>query len=131
METSTVRHKATRLIRSAKAQVSAAGSALYFASFNVKAQSAGLAGVLVGWQEAVVAGTSFLVLAFLLLGVAAVGWGCKLIWDKSNDRADVKTSHIVVSLLGGSLMCALWFIIEILVITSGGNTDNIGAARSF
>jgi len=83
------------------------------------------------WLSAVKEGVGFVTYIFLLMGVIGVGYGCKLIMDKSNDRADVKTSHIVVSLVGGAFLCMLWAIIEILVSTSGGSSSDIGKVRSF
>lgn len=102
---------------------------LYLASTNAYAVS--VVDVIEGWQEAAVAAVSLLVWVFLMIGVAAVGWGCKLLYDKSNDRADVKTGHILWSLLGGALMCALWFVVEVLVTTSGGDSSNIGGDQTF
>ncbi len=95
------------------------------------AAAQGVAGMFTGITEAVEAGIDFLVLLALLLGVISILYGLKLIVDKSNERADVKGSHIAVSLIGGAGLCMIWFIITVLVETAGGSSSDIGAAASY
>ena len=92
----------------------------------VGAHAAGVSGVISGWKGAVNDIIDFTLLGALLTGVLAIGYGCKLIVDKSNDRGDVKNSHIVVSFAGGSFLCILWVIVTILVETSGGGSSDMG-----
>src|SRR3546814_9272641 len=61
------------------------------------ASAQGVTGMLDGFSEAIKAGVDFLVLLALLVGVGAILFGLKLVVDKSNDRADVKNSHIAAS----------------------------------
>lgn len=88
----------------------------------------GVAGMLEGWKEAITAGVDFLILLSLLMGIGGILYGLKLIVDKSQERDDVKTSRIVVSLVGGSFLCVIWFVITVLVETSGGSATDIGKA---
>lgn len=129
MDLKNLYYRAAFRIHQARAAAYLGVMGLYLGSNS--AYAATVSDVISGWQEAAQAGVSFLVWVFLMLGVAAVGWGCKLLWDKSNDRADVKTSHILWSLLGGAFMCALWFVVEVLVTTSGGDSSNIGGSQTF
>src|SRR3546814_17263203 len=92
------------------------------------ASAQGVTGMLDGLSEASKAGVDFLVLLALLVGVGAILFGLKLVVDKSNDRADVKNSHIAASLIGGSFLCMIWFVITVLVETAGGSSGDIGAA---
>lgn len=91
----------------------------------------GIPGMLAGWSEAIQAGIDFIILLALLIGIGGILYGLKLIVDKSNDRDDVKTSRIVVSLVGGSLLCIIWFVITVLVETTGGSAGDIGRAATY
>lgn len=95
------------------------------------ANAAGVSDMLKGWSEGANAAIEFAVLACLLVGLTAVGYGCKLIVDKSQERGDVKNSQILFAMVGGSLLCVIWFIITILVETSGGSSGDIGQTRTF
>lgn len=129
MDLKNLYYRAAFRIHQARAAAYLGAMGLYLGSNSAYAVT--VSDVISGWQEAAQAGVSLLVWVFLMLGVAAVGWGCKLLWDKSNDRADVKTAHILWSLLGGGFMCALWFVVEVLVTTSGGDSSNIGGSQTF
>lgn len=96
--------------------------------WSPKAKAQGVAGMLEGWKEAITAGVDFLILLSLLMGIGGILYGLKLIVDKSQERDDVKTSRIVVSLVGGSFLCVIWFVITVLVETSGGSAGDIGKA---
>lgn len=95
------------------------------------ASAQGVTGMLDGFSDAIKAGVDFLVLLALLVGVGAILFGLKLVVDKSNDRADVKNSHIAASLIGGSFLCMIWFVITVLVETAGGSSGDIGAAAAY
>jgi hypothetical protein len=62
----------------------------------------------------------------LLVGLTSVGYGLKLMRDKASDRAEVKVGHIVWSLVGGALLCVIWFVVTQLVESTGGSAGNIG-----
>ena len=118
-----------RLLSNPGVAVIAAGGALTALPFAANAGN-GITGLLTGWGDAVNKGIDFTMLVALAVGVGAIFWGCKLIVDKSAERGDVKNSHIVVALAGGSFLCILWVIITLLVETSGGSSGDIGKGRS-
>ena len=101
-----------------------AGTALTLTPFA--ASAGGITDVINGWQNAINSIIDFTMLGALLVGVLSIAYGCKLIVDKSNDRGDVKNSHIVVAFAGGSFLCILWVIVTILVETSGGTSGQMG-----
>jgi hypothetical protein len=63
---------------------------------------------------------------FFVLGLCAIGYGGKLLWDKSNDRDDVKMSKVVWCFAGGMVMCAIGFFAAMSVITAGGSEADMG-----
>jgi hypothetical protein len=67
----------------------------------------------------------------LVAGVSGIVYGLKLIKDRSNERENVKLSHIFFSLGGGAGLVMLWFIITALVETAGGSSSDIGRQQSF
>lgn len=71
---------------------------------------------------------NFIVICSLVGGVLAILNGCKLIWDKANERENVKNSHIVWSFVGGTFGCILWFVVSMLAETAGGT---VGESASF
>lgn len=60
---------------------------------------------------------NFIMNAAVVVGVLAIAYGIKLVIDKSNDRENVKNGHIVVSFVGGALMCMLWFVVNMMSST--------------
>lgn len=99
--------------------------------WSAPAGAQGIPGMLQGVSEAVTAGIDFVILLALFIGIAAILYGLKLIWDKSNDRADVKTGSIVMSLVGGALLCVIWLVVTVLVETAGGSAGDIGRAAQY
>ena len=93
------------------------------------ARAQGVKGLMTNWTTSVNAIIQFLSVACLLAGAAGIAYGCKLIYDKSNERADVKNGHIVAAFVGGSFLCIIWVIVTMLVESSGGSSSNIGAGR--
>ena len=73
----------------------------------------------------------FLITACVLVGLGLLGYGFKLIADKSNDREAVKNSHIIMYMAAGTGLCALWFMLKVLVVSAGGSDGDIGAAATF
>jgi len=71
------------------------------------------------------------VYAALVFGVLSFVYAFKLIRDRSNDRENVKMSHIAYALAGGTGLVALWFIITMLVETAGGSSSDIGRQQSY
>lgn len=69
---------------------------------------------------------NLLVKACLLVGVSAIAYGLKLMRDKANERADVKVGSIVWSIVGGALLCVIWFVVTQVVEGVGGSAGNIG-----
>lgn len=100
-------------------------------SATSQASAQGITGMVDGWGEAVRAGIDFIVLACLLIGLGSVGYGLKLIVDKSNERADVKNSSIFAAIFGGSCLCMIWLIVTLLAETSGGSSSDLGAKASY
>lgn len=66
--------------------------------------------------------------AFFLAGLVAIGYGGKLLWDKSNnDRGDdIKMSKIAWCVAGGTMMCAVSFFAAMSVVTAGGSEADMG-----
>lgn len=96
------------------------------ATTPMSAQALGLTTIMDNWKTSINATIDFVMLGALLVGVLGIAYGAKLILDKSNDRENVKNSHIIVSFVGGSFLCILWVIITMLVETSGGNAGDMG-----
>lgn len=65
--------------------------------------------------------------AFFLVGLVAIGYGGKLLWDKSQDRGDdIKMSKIAWCFAGGTVMCAVGFFAAMSVVTAGGSEADMG-----
>lgn len=92
-------------------------------------RAAGIAGLMTNWTTSVNSIITFLSTACLLAGAGGIAYGCKLIYDKSQERADVKNGQIVAAFVGGSFLCVLWVIVTVLVESSGGSSSNIGGGR--
>lgn len=61
------------------------------------------------------------------LGLAAIGYGGKLMWDKGGERGeDIKIGRIIFTIVGGTVLVALGFFAEQTVGTLGGSTSDIG-----
>lgn len=86
----------------------------------------GLAGAMNRWTDTLKAIVSFVMNIGVVVGVLAIFYGAKLVIDKSNDRENVKNSHIVVSFVGGALMCMLWFVVEMMSETVGDGSASFG-----
>lgn len=71
------------------------------------------------WTSTIISMVEFIMNVAVLIGVAAIGWGIKLMIDKSNERENVKNGHIVWSFVGGGAMCMLWFFVKVLSNTVG------------
>ena|GEM_PF-3019756 len=89
----------------------------------------GLSSQLDDWSSTVKDIVNFIMTVAVLIGVGGILYGCKLIMDKANDRADVKTGSIVVSFVGGAFLCILWFIVTMLSETAGDGT--VGETANF
>lgn len=105
------------------------GGALISASSTVFAQS-GVVGILDRGDELVRNIVDFIMVVAVLMGVGGILYGLKLIMDKSNDRENVKNSHIAFSLIGGACLIVLWFIVQAFAETVGGAAQ-IGQEASF
>jgi len=90
------------------------------------AQATDLTTVATGFDNGVKSFMNLVVDGALLVGLLGIAYGCKLIFDKSNDRENVKNGHIVAALVGGSFLCMIYFIATVLVSTTGGSTSDIG-----
>lgn len=91
--------------------------------------AAGLSSLFDKWGDTVRDGVNLIMTIAAAVGVCAIFYGCKLIWDKSNDRENVKVAHIFLSMGGGALLCILWFVVTTLAETAGDGT--VGEAASF
>ncbi len=91
----------------------------------------GVVGMLGNLDAASKATVTTLVNVAMVMGVAGVLYGLKLIKDKSNERENVKMSQILLSLGGGAGLIVIWYVITILVETSGGSSSDIGRQQSF
>jgi hypothetical protein len=70
--------------------------------------------------------TAVTALAFLV-GLVALAYGGKLLWDKGGERGeDIKMGRIIFTLVGGTVLVALGFIASTTVETMGGSADQIG-----
>lgn len=93
------------------------------------AQSNGVQGILDDGATTIKGIIDFIMIVAVLMGVGGILYGLKLIMDKSNDRENVKNSHIAFSLVGGAFLLVLWFVVSALGETAGGGT--IGKAANF
>lgn len=103
------------------------GVVMMAAPLDVSAQS--VKSVAEGLDGTIKSIVKFIMNIAVVVGVGAILYGTKLIIDKSNDRENVKNGHIVVSFVGGALMCMLWFVVTVLTGTlseDGGATTGIG-----
>lgn len=87
--------------------------------------------MLQGGQSVIQAAVSFLMNLSVVLGLAAIIYGFKLIYDKSNERENVKNSHIVFAILGGTMLLILWFVVEAITGSLGGGSGDIGSQGNF
>jgi len=70
--------------------------------------------------------TAVTALAFLI-GLVAIGYGGKLLWDKGGERGeDIKMGRIIFTIVGGTILVALGFIAATTVETMGGSATQIG-----
>jgi len=92
------------------------GVALTLLPFGA-AEAQTLGDMLNNWTETVKSIVAFIMNAAVVVGVLAIAYGIKLVIDKSNDRENVKNGHIVVSFVGGALMCMLWFVVRMMSTT--------------
>jgi len=94
--------------------------------------AAGLRDLMGNWGETARSAIDFIMIVAVLTGVCAIFYGLKLIWDKSNERENVKTGHIILSLAGGAALCVLWFVVTVMTDTvSDGASGDIGSRASF
>jgi len=91
----------------------------------------GMRDLMGGWGNTVKSGIDFIMLVSVLVGVCAIFYGLKLIWDKSNERENVKTGHIILSLVGGAALCMLWFVVTVMSETVSEGGGSIGQGGSF
>lgn len=103
---------------------------LLFAAPEVFAQQT-IESMLEGGQSVIQATVSFLMNLAVVLGLGAIIYGFKLIYDKSNERENVKNSHIVFAILGGTMLLILWFVVEALTGSLGGSSSDIGSQGNF
>ncbi len=74
--------------------------------------------------------TAVTALAFLV-GLVAIGYGGKLLWDKGGERGeDIKMGRIVFTIIGGTVLVALGFVASTTVETLGGSASDIGTPIS-
>jgi hypothetical protein len=96
----------------------------------VAAASPARAGWIDGMNNAAQLGNAGKVAAiavFGFVGLCAIGYGGKMLWDKGGERGeDIKASRIVFTLIGGSVMMALSYIALQSVETLGGSAADIG-----
>lgn len=70
--------------------------------------------------------TAVTALAFLV-GLVAIGYAGKLLWDKGGERGeDIKMGRIVFTIIGGTILVALGFVASTTVETLGGSASDIG-----
>lgn len=58
-------------------------------------------------------------------GVVAFGYAGFKLWEKSEDRADVKTKHWLFPMLGGAFLVAIGYVALLTVQTLGGSAANM------
>jgi hypothetical protein len=72
-------------------------------------------------------GKTAAIAVFGFVGLCAVGYGGKLLWEKGGERGeDIKASRIVFTLVGGAVMMALSYIALQSVETLGGSAADMG-----
>ncbi|WP_432263547.1 DUF6750 family protein [Cupriavidus sp. TMH.W2] len=91
----------------------------------------GLVGMLTNLDNLFKAAITTITYGSLAAGAASIVYGMKLIRDRSSDRENVKLAHIAYALVGGTGLLALWFVITMLVETTGGSSSDIGRQQSF
>lgn len=75
------------------------------------------------------AGVTTVTVVCFMLGLIAIAFGGKLLWDKGGERGeDIKPSRIVFTFIGGAVLVALGFIALQTVLTMGGTQADMGAA---
>lgn len=74
---------------------------------------------------------AFIMTIAVLMGVGGILYGLKLIMDKSNERENVKNSHIAFSLVGGAFLLVLWYVIGALGVTAGGGANKMGQSGTW
>lgn len=72
------------------------------------------------------AGMEATVFVSLFLGLVAFAYAGKKMWDKANDRDDVKLGQIAWPMLGGAFMMALYYVATLTIETLGGSAADIG-----
>lgn len=102
---------------------------LWLISSSVQAQVT-VGSMVDSWTDSVKRVQTLIIYGALVAGLMAIAYGCKLIVDKSNDRENVKNSHIIAAILGGAFLCAIWFIATVMLATSGGSASDIGKGGS-
>ena len=107
----------------------AVGAAMALAAPPAAAQAGG------GWNTALqnlttlgrTGAVAVTALAFMI-GLVAVAYGGKLLWDKGGDRGDdISMGKVVFTILGGTLLMALSYFATQTVLTLGGTAGDIGA----
>jgi len=104
---------------------------LMFPFEPLMAQGVGVRGLMGGWSDTVKSGVNFIMTVSVLVGVCAIFYGLKLIWDKSNERENVKTGHIILSLAGGAALCILWFVVNLMSDTVSEGSGEIGQGATW
>lgn len=93
--------------------------------------ASGIVGMLSNLDALFKAAITTLTYGSLVAGVGSIIYGLKLIRDRSNDRENVKMAHIAYALGGGTGLVCVWFMITMLVETTGGSSSDIGRQQSF
>lgn len=91
--------------------------------------SEGLSGILSTGSSLITDIVDFIMNVAVVMGVGAILYGLKLVYDKSNDRENVKNGHIVFSFVGGASLVLLWFIVESMAASI--SDADIGAPSSW
>jgi len=77
------------------------------------------------------AGITLVVYIFLLLGLIAFGSAGKALWDMSKGRDEEINvgKKVVLPIIGGAFMVAIWYVGLNSVETLGGSSSDIGRQR--
>ncbi|WP_454740383.1 DUF6750 family protein [Cupriavidus necator] len=131
-----IKHRASRLGAKTWSGWKGAFARVTVALMGVNASKAayaagGITGMLGNIDSTAKASVTTLVNIAMVMGVAGVLYGLKLIKDRSNERENVKISQILFSLGGGAGLIVIWFVITMLVETTGGSSSDIGRQQSF
>ncbi|MDL5034297.1 hypothetical protein QRD43_20515 [Pelomonas sp. APW6] len=97
---------------------------------SARAHAGGLLDLITNFTALFNAAKVAVVALFGVVGLVAIGYGGKKMWDKGGERGDdVKMTQIIYPILGGTICLAITYFGVLTLITAGGSAADMGRTQ--